>query len=264
MFRQITTEIDRRVAETHRSIGWLFPHVTAPTFDPIPWRQPVVSPEFVDPTPLPVPRLGWLFSVMVPPPPPPGATTFPAFVHHYTQPTENPPGPDVKPVGIGWLYSTMAPAPPPPPATGYPPFRRWIQDAPDPQETYTGPQNPSRWTPAMTSPSPFVQNLLAGRIVPRVPIRYKPGGGFGDSEGGDDQPEKIDPRSVRFTEIVGDILNGLIGTGAVYKSGVSTWGFAFIPRQVTPANSFTGEIFYNSTTNILCYKDPFGVVHPLY
>ena len=129
----------------------------------------------------------------------------------------------------------------------------------------------ANWSPATPSPSPFTQNRLGARIVPRVPIRLASlsGSGFGGSSGssspGSNQqgPAKIDPRSVRFTEIVSTILNTLIDSGAIYKSGIGSYAFAFIPRQVAGADSFQGEIFLNLNTNKISFKDAGGAIRPL-
>ncbi len=106
------------------------------------------------------------------------------------------------------------------------------------------------WVP---SPSIFSNNRLAGRVVPRVPMRVPPKDG---------QPEKIDPRSVRFTEIVGDILNGLVTSGGIYKTNAG-WAIAYVPRQVTGPDAFVGELFFNVSTNRLTFKDNDGVLRPI-
>lgn len=126
------------------------------------------------------------------------------------------------------------------------------------------------WFPGFPSPSPFTNNRLGGRVVPRVPIRLQTNqtGGmrgqlFGGSEGEQKSPEKIDPRSVRFTQIVEEILNSLIAGGWIYKAGSADWAFAFIPRQVAGVDSFIGEIFLDLTTNKVSYKDNNQVIRPL-
>lgn len=130
--------------------------------------------------------------------------------------------------------------------------------------------NDAAWTPAFPSPSPFTNNRLGGRVVPRVPIRLQTNqsGGmrgqlFGGSEGEQKSPEKIDPRSVRFTQIVEEILNSLIAGGWIYKAGSADWAFAFIPRQVAGVDSFIGELFVDLTTNKVSYKDNNQVIRPL-
>jgi hypothetical protein len=114
----------------------------------------------------------------------------------------------------------------------------------------------SLWFPGIPSPSSFTTNRLSGRIVPRVPIRLNQSGdGVGNSNQGGGAPQKIDARSTRFTEIVQQILNGLITSGGIFKSGVADWQVAFIPRQVAGDASFPGELFFNTDNSKVCYKD---------
>lgn len=112
----------------------------------------------------------------------------------------------------------------------------------------------SRWFPGILSPSPFTNNRLGGRVVPRVPIRLNTGN-QGGKDGGQQDPTKIDPRAVRFTEIVGEILNSLIAAGWIYKAGASDWQMAFLPRRITGPEAFIGELFFSTTTNRLSYKN---------
>ena len=123
---------------------------------------------------------------------------------------------------------------------------------------YTGDEawssDPVQFFPAwVPSPSIFSNNRLAGRVVPRVPMRVAPEKGM---------PEKIDPRSVRFTEIVQEILNGLVTSGGIYKTN-NGWSIAYVPRQVTGPEAFVGELFFNTATNRVTFKDNDGVLRPL-
>lgn len=115
------------------------------------------------------------------------------------------------------------------------------------------------WNPGIQSPSVFTNSRLGLRVVPRVPIRLQTSMG----QGGEQSPEKIDPRAVRFTEIVESILNGLITSGGIYKTNEG-WSVSYIVRQITDAEASVGEDFFSTNRNKRCYKDADGVVHDLY
>ncbi len=121
----------------------------------------------------------------------------------------------------------------------------------------SGDEPVNAWNPGIPSPSIFTNSRLAARVVPRVPIRLQQSG---ESQQG---PQKIDPRSVRFTEIVEQVINGLATSGGIYKTN-DGWAISYVPRQVTNTEAFQGEIFFSLTTNRLAFKDNDQVVHDLY
>lgn len=121
---------------------------------------------------------------------------------------------------------------------------------------------PIPWIPI---PSPFSQNLLGNRIIPRVPMRYKVQpdmAKLGQQKALSDlkQQTKIDPRSVRFTETVQSVVNSLLSSGSIYSTGPDEYFILFTPRQVEAADAFNGEIFYDPTLSKLGFKDPIGFV----
>lgn len=146
------------------------------------------------------------------------------------------------------------------------------------------------------SPSPFVTSRATAQMVPRVPIRMSPslqsesgkrtgpaaslfagkstqkGGKFANSPTSAPSPpsdaadlsaaEKLDPRLARFSEIVQLILNGLIQSGGIFK-GTDGYQINFSPRQITASEAFQGELFLNTTTNKISFKDNGGSTRPL-
>lgn len=172
---------------------------------------------------------------------------------------------------LGWLFSTMVGPPPnPPPFTPIPFFRKVVGEPgyqePGPQEAPF--RRPSSWIPAIPSPSPFVRNLLGNAIVPRVPLRIPQAKDL-SKLGAKSNPadlkyaQKVDPRSVRFTEIVETVINSLLRSGSVFSTGNGNWNILFAPRQCTDMAAFNDEIYYSTTTLSLSYKDPGGVIHSL-
>lgn len=105
------------------------------------------------------------------------------------------------------------------------------------------------WTPGTPSPSPFDVSRLSNRIVPRTPIRYELG----------QDNNKIDPRLVRFTEMVSQILNDLASGGQLVKLSTG-WAIAYLPRRVAGTSAFSGEWFFNTDSNRMAYKNADGSV----
>jgi len=81
----------------------------------------------------------------------------------------------------------------------------------------------------------------------------------GQSNETSSSPTKIDPRSVRFTEIVEQLLNGLIDSGSIYKTQTG-WEIAFRPRRIAAATAFQLELFIDTATGRLAYKNADGSV----
>lgn len=112
----------------------------------------------------------------------------------------------------------------------------------------------STWlTAVIPTPSPFTQSRYSG-LIARAPIRIA----------GSEDPTRIDPRHTRFTEIVGSILNSLIAGGVVYQSSTNQWSFSLRPRSVAGNTAFDGELFFDTTTSKLSYRDSGGSIHELY
>lgn len=112
--------------------------------------------------------------------------------------------------------------------------------------------------PFLPAPSPFDENRLGGRIVPRVPIRLQRNTQGG--QGGQQAPEKIDPRSVRFTEIVQSVINGLISSGGIYQAGPDDWRINYIPRRVSNVDAYINELFFSTDSNRIAYKQNDGSI----
>lgn len=145
-------------------------------------------------------------------------------------------------------------------------FRRSMNNLIIDAEEPPVPEQKPGYNPFIPTPSPFDEGRLGGRIVPRVPIRLDPPqSNQGGQDGGAGRaPVKIDPRAVRFTEVVQSVLNGLISSGGIYQAGPDDWRINYTPRQVAGADSFQGELFFSTDTNKLSYKDPSSVIHALY
>lgn len=105
-------------------------------------------------------------------------------------------------------------------------------------------------------------------LVPRVPIRFQTDDGEADVQTEAQakpgpfgkQPKKIDPRSVRASEIVGMVINGLARTASIFKSSVDNWIVPAKPRECADADSFNGELFYSTDTLSLKYRTPGGTL----
>jgi len=109
----------------------------------------------------------------------------------------------------------------------------------------------SGWTPSIPSPSPFSLSSNIVRPVPRVPIRL--------DNGQNTDPKKIDARSIRASQQVSTIINDLAANGFLFKSA-NGWSIAFNPRRVAGSGSFAGELFFNTDTNRIAYKNPDGTI----
>lgn len=143
----------------------------------------------------------------------------------------------------------------------------------------------SPWSPGVPSPSPLTVGRLGSRVVPRAPIRLgaptwitpapaseapppPSGGGIGAAvrplpgvrQAPLPDPARIDPRAVRQTEIVQQIVNGLIDNGDIIKTGVNTWAIARIPRVIASTAAFQGELFIDRSTGRLAYKNQDGSI----
>lgn len=111
-------------------------------------------------------------------------------------------------------------------------------------EGWTEPPEPG-WEPQIESPSVFSRGLLTHVLVPRLPSRT------------------YDTRLERFAEAVAMFINGLILTGSAYKDAFNTFKITMRPPEQTVVEAFNGQLFVDSATNRLAFKDKFGVVHYL-
>lgn len=111
--------------------------------------------------------------------------------------------------------------------------------------------SPFAWTPAIPSPSPFDLSANTLRLVPRIPIRL--------DVANDSDPKKVNARLIRASQMISEILNDLTANGYLYKSA-NGWAIMQSPRQVSSADSFIGELFINTSTNRLAYKNADGSV----
>lgn len=254
MFRTVTVVTDLTSAPEFHGKGWIYAAGANVAGPPLPWLHPSVVPEppTPPPPPPPLPR-GWLYSTQAPAPPLPPPTAYPRFV--VRRPADPEPLPEVTQAHLtGWLYSSMAAPPAPPPAT----LPSWFRPRSQGVDTDYVPverETSSKWHPGIVSPSPTATNPLGRRIVPRVPIRLQ--------NGDQKEPVKIDPRLVRFTEVVQEVLNDLLAGATIVKTSNGYVACA-MPRQIAPSEALLGEQFFDTSTLRLRYRDPSGGFHNLY
>lgn len=165
----------------------------------------------------------------------------------------------VAPPNAGWLFSPQQ-GPPPPPTFGAIPFKQPTAGQSDLLPPYPDPIPvvPSgHWNQFVPpSPSPFTRTPFSNVIVPRTPTRVPP-----RQEG---MPEKIDPRQVRMSETVVQILNGLTRNANIAPvNAPDDWRVIMIPRTATQVTAFNGELYIDSTTLHLMWKDTNGSVHQI-
>lgn len=129
-----------------------------------------------------------------------------------------------------------------------------------------------RWYPSFPSPSPLTVSTLSNRIISRVPIRLNSGNpapsstpaATGAVTGMKMPPGKIDPRSVRHTEAVSQVANSMLVSGMLVPKGNGEYVPIMLPRQIAGSAAFQGEVFFNTDTSKLSFKDLNGSIQPLY
>ncbi len=158
---------------------------------------------------------------------------------------------------IGWLFSELVP---PPPSEDFSWWHKWTSIEPTPDQD--PPPHGRPWGPWIPNPNPFNQLATQNLIPERVPMRLnqavqkRPGPNFSENP-------KTDPRSVRFTEKVGTILGALVRSGTIAPTATDQWRVIMIPRVANDTEAFNGEIYIDSGTGQLKWKDLGGAPHTI-
>lgn len=119
----------------------------------------------------------------------------------------------------------------------------------------------NNWAPWVPNPPPLTVDRLGGTFIPRAPVRLTqaPGQGTTSSQG----PLKQDPRMTRMTETVAMVINALVRNGDIYRSGGQDFAISYVIPQVAGVDAQIGQLFYDTTTDLVSWKDDNGVVIPV-
>lgn len=118
----------------------------------------------------------------------------------------------------------------------------------------------SNWNPFVPNPPPLTTNRLKGRLIPRAPIRLDNPMQGGQSGQGGGLPPKQDPRMTRFTEAVQMVINALFDSGDIYSTAPQKFAISYIIPQIPGSEAQLGQVFYNTDTGMVSWKDNNGVV----